>query len=66
MVQNWLKLQFNEEFKENLIFQQDGGPPNYHNALTRFLNEKLLRQTDYGCPNAWPSKSHVLTPVDFF
>lgn len=60
MVQYWLKLQLNEKFKENLIFQQD------HNALTIFLNEKLPRLIDYGCPNAWPPRSHVLTPVDFF
>jgi hypothetical protein len=57
----------NENFGEIFIFQQDGVPPHYHNAVTRFLNVKILRWwTGCGGPMAWPPWSPDLISMYFF
>jgi hypothetical protein len=55
--------QLNEDFGENLIPQQDGATPHYHNSVTRFLNENL---PDNGSRKTWPPRSSDLMPMDFF
>jgi hypothetical protein len=67
MLENWLLPQLNINFGEKLILEQDGAPPRYHNAVTRFLNENLpVRWIGCESPKAWPPRSPDLTPVDFF
>jgi hypothetical protein len=67
MLQQWLIPQLDDD-----LFQQDGAPPHYHNAVRRYLNEHLphrwigrVTATDLEFRN-WPPRSPDLTPCDFF
>lgn len=67
MLQNWLMLQFNEHIRANLIFQHNQAVPHYHNALPRFLNEKIpICWVGHKGPNVQPARSPDLIPKDYF
>jgi hypothetical protein len=67
MLQQWLIPQLDDS--NDYVFQQNGAPPQYHNAVRGYLNEHLLfaglavllNQAFFN----WPTRSD-LTPCDFF
>jgi hypothetical protein len=51
----------------DLIYQQDGAPPHFHNEVTSYLYERLCnRCIGRGDSTEWPTRSPDLTPMDFF
>nr|CAH7733329.1 unnamed protein product [Callosobruchus chinensis] len=71
MLSEWLMPQL-EEKVPNLVFQQDGAPPHWHNSVREYLNEHLPRRWigRAGVNDLpfllWPPRSPNLTPCDFF
>jgi transposase len=70
MLQQWLIPQLDDD-SNNYLFQQDGAPPHYHNAVWRYLNEHLLHcwigratANDLAFRN-WPPGHLTLPPVTF-
>jgi len=67
----WLLPQMSED-SEDLIFQQDGAPPHWHQDVRRFLKESLPQRwigsvgKDELVLQFWPPRSPDLTPCDFF
>lgn len=71
-LEQWLFPQLEQYEPENFIFQQDGAPPHWHNAVREWLNVTLPDRwigrkgpNDRAC-YAWPPRSPDLTPCDFY
>jgi hypothetical protein len=66
MLREWLMPQLQKDIPD-LIYQQDGPPPHFHNEVRSFLDERL-RNRWIGCggPMEWPPRSPGLIPTDFF
>ncbi|KAJ4442050.1 hypothetical protein ANN_11916 [Periplaneta americana] len=41
MLEQWLMPQLRQDFDDNFIFQQDGAPPHFHNAVRAYLNTEM-------------------------
>ncbi|KAJ4441070.1 hypothetical protein ANN_10920 [Periplaneta americana] len=41
MLQQWLVSQLRQDLDDDFIFQQDGAPPHFHNAVRAYLNTKM-------------------------
>lgn len=71
MLQQWLLPQL-EQGMPNVIFQQDGAPPHFHNEVRLELNTRLTNRWIGRVGNddkellPWPPRSPDLTPLDFF
>jgi hypothetical protein len=72
MLQLWLMPQLQED-NEDVIFQQDGGPPHLHVDVLAHLNANLPGRWIGRAPDnysllllPWPPRSPDLTPCDFF
>jgi hypothetical protein len=63
MVENWLLPQLNKDFRDP---PARGALPNYHNSVTRHLNENLPGLwLGHGSPKAWPVRLPDPMPVVF-
>lgn len=64
---NMLRDYARRRIPEGYIFQQDGAPPHYSNAVRTYLNETFpARWIGRRGPIEWPPRSPDLTPLDFF
>ena len=51
----------------DLVFQQDGAPPNWSSHVRPYLDATLRDAwIGRGGPTAWPARCPDLTPLDFF
>ena len=54
-------------YPEDMIFQQDGAPPDYSLEFRQYLDRKVPgRWMGRGAPIDWPARSPDLTPCDYF
>ena len=52
---------------QDVIFMQDGAPPQYARAVRQFLNDEIPgRWLGRRGPLEWPARSCDITPCDFF
>jgi len=51
--------------RQSIIFQHDGAPPHYSNAVRDYLNAQYPMWIGRGGTVAWPPRSPDLTPMDF-
>jgi hypothetical protein len=55
------------EGPDDMLFQQDGLPPNFHNEVMDVLSCKFPKKLiGRGVPTTWPPRSPDLIPLDFF
>lgn len=53
--------------REDYVFLQDSGPPDYSNGATTYLNNNRPNSgIGKGMKIAWPARSFNLMPFDFF
>jgi hypothetical protein len=65
MLREWLMTQL--QGIPDLIYQQDGAPPHFHNEVRSYLDERLRnRWIRRGGPMEWPPRSPDLIPMGFF
>jgi hypothetical protein len=66
MLREWLMPQLQEDTPD-LIYQQGGAPPHFHNEVRPYLDERLRnRWIGREGPMERPPGSPDLTPMDFF
>ena len=53
--------------RSQMYFQHDGAPPHYTRRVREYLNDCFPnRWVGHGGPVAWPPRSPVLTPLDYY
>jgi hypothetical protein len=52
---------------QDMIYEQDGAPPHFHNEMRSYLDERLRNcWIGRGGPMEWPPRSPDLTPMGLF
>lgn len=72
MLEQWLVPQLRQDLDDDFIFQQDGAPPHFHNAVRAYLNTEMSDRwigragVRDRCFMTWPPRSPDMTACDFF
>ncbi|KAJ4428903.1 hypothetical protein ANN_25897 [Periplaneta americana] len=67
MLEQWLVPQLRQDLNDDFIFQQDGAPPHFHNAVRAYLNTEMSdRWIGHAgvrdrCFMTWPPRSPDMT-----
>ncbi|KAJ4438006.1 hypothetical protein ANN_13945 [Periplaneta americana] len=72
MLEQRLVPQIRQDLDDDFIFQQDGTPPHFHNAVRAYLNTEMSDRwigragVRDRCFMTWPPRSPDMTACDFF